>query len=191
MVVPDSGAVAFDARDVTRLPMYKRARLGMGYLPQETEHLPHAHRVAESDGHPRNPLVHPQGTQQKGRGSARTVRPEQGPQPAGDEMLRRRENARSKSPAPSLPIPNSSCSTSRSAPSTRWPWKICSARCSPEARVRQERADHDPQRRADPAGGVIGRSLSMKGVCSLQERPSRCINDPGVRSRRTSEASSG
>jgi lipopolysaccharide export system ATP-binding protein len=35
MVVPDSGAVAFDARDVTHLPMYKRARLGLGYLPQE------------------------------------------------------------------------------------------------------------------------------------------------------------
>src|SRR3954451_7149299 len=35
MIVPDSGAVAFDARDVTHLPMYKRARLGIGYLPQE------------------------------------------------------------------------------------------------------------------------------------------------------------
>jgi len=35
MVVPDSGAVAFDARDVTSLPMYKRARLGIGYLSQE------------------------------------------------------------------------------------------------------------------------------------------------------------
>ncbi len=35
MVEPDSGAVAFDARDVTFLPMYKRARLGIGYLPQE------------------------------------------------------------------------------------------------------------------------------------------------------------
>jgi lipopolysaccharide export system ATP-binding protein len=35
MIVPDSGAVAFDARDVTHLPMYKRARLGLGYLPQE------------------------------------------------------------------------------------------------------------------------------------------------------------
>ena len=35
MVVPDSGAVAFDARDVTGLPMYKRARLGIGYLSQE------------------------------------------------------------------------------------------------------------------------------------------------------------
>src|SRR6266478_7983367 len=35
MVVPDSGAVTFDARDVTHLPMYRRARLGIGYLSQE------------------------------------------------------------------------------------------------------------------------------------------------------------
>jgi len=35
MVEPDSGAVAFDANDITFLPMYKRARLGIGYLSQE------------------------------------------------------------------------------------------------------------------------------------------------------------
>src|SRR3954464_3656295 len=35
MVAPDRGAVAFDARDVTHLPMYRRARLGIGYLSQE------------------------------------------------------------------------------------------------------------------------------------------------------------
>jgi lipopolysaccharide export system ATP-binding protein len=35
MVEPDSGAVAFDGRDITFLPMYKRARLGIGYLSQE------------------------------------------------------------------------------------------------------------------------------------------------------------
>jgi lipopolysaccharide export system ATP-binding protein len=35
MVTPDSGAVAFDAHDITTLPMYKRARQGIGYLPQE------------------------------------------------------------------------------------------------------------------------------------------------------------
>lgn len=35
IVVPDSGAVAFDAADITHLPMYKRARRGIGYLPQE------------------------------------------------------------------------------------------------------------------------------------------------------------
>lgn len=32
---PDSGAVRLGERDVTRLPMYLRARLGLGYLPQE------------------------------------------------------------------------------------------------------------------------------------------------------------
>src|SRR3954454_24456204 len=35
MVTPDSGAVAFDATDITNLPMYKRARRGIGYLSQE------------------------------------------------------------------------------------------------------------------------------------------------------------
>ena len=35
MVEPDSGAVAFDATDITFLPMYQRARLGIGYLSQE------------------------------------------------------------------------------------------------------------------------------------------------------------
>jgi lipopolysaccharide export system ATP-binding protein len=35
MVTADSGAVAFDATDITHLPMYQRARLGIGYLPQE------------------------------------------------------------------------------------------------------------------------------------------------------------
>ena len=35
MIVPDSGAVAFDGHDITHLPMYKRARRGIGYLSQE------------------------------------------------------------------------------------------------------------------------------------------------------------
>jgi lipopolysaccharide export system ATP-binding protein len=32
---PDAGMVSLGDRDVTRLPMYLRARLGLGYLPQE------------------------------------------------------------------------------------------------------------------------------------------------------------
>ena len=32
---PDAGMVSLAARDITRLPMYLRARLGLGYLPQE------------------------------------------------------------------------------------------------------------------------------------------------------------
>ena len=35
LVRPDSGKVCFGGRDVTRLPMYRRARLGVGYLAQE------------------------------------------------------------------------------------------------------------------------------------------------------------
>jgi lipopolysaccharide export system ATP-binding protein len=35
MVRPDEGEVLLDDHDITHLPMYKRARLGMGYLSQE------------------------------------------------------------------------------------------------------------------------------------------------------------
>ena len=35
LVQPDGGKVMLDGRDITTLPMHKRARLGIGYLPQE------------------------------------------------------------------------------------------------------------------------------------------------------------
>jgi lipopolysaccharide export system ATP-binding protein len=35
LIKPDGGAVNFQSRNITRLPMHKRARLGMGYLTQE------------------------------------------------------------------------------------------------------------------------------------------------------------
>ena len=35
LVAPDGGRVSLDGADVTGLPMYRRARLGIGYLPQE------------------------------------------------------------------------------------------------------------------------------------------------------------
>ncbi|MEN8005690.1 MAG: LPS export ABC transporter ATP-binding protein [Candidatus Krumholzibacteriota bacterium] len=35
-ITPDGGKVHIDDRDISRLPMYKRARLGIGYLPQES-----------------------------------------------------------------------------------------------------------------------------------------------------------
>jgi len=35
MIVPDEGSVVFEGTEVTKLPMYKRYRLGMGYLSQE------------------------------------------------------------------------------------------------------------------------------------------------------------
>ncbi len=35
LLAPDSGSIFLDGQDVTDLPMYRRARLGVGYLPQE------------------------------------------------------------------------------------------------------------------------------------------------------------
>ncbi|NNM28204.1 MAG: ATP-binding cassette domain-containing protein, partial [Akkermansiaceae bacterium] len=35
LVPPDGGTVSMNGRDVTRLAMHRRARLGLGYLPQE------------------------------------------------------------------------------------------------------------------------------------------------------------
>ena len=35
LVTADAGQVLIDGRDVTRLPMFRRARMGIGYLPQE------------------------------------------------------------------------------------------------------------------------------------------------------------
>lgn len=67
MVTPDSGAVAFNTEDITHLPMFKRARKGIGYLSQErsdfrrltvmqnlmaileTRHMRHAERIKIAD----------------------------------------------------------------------------------------------------------------------------------------------
>ena len=35
LILPEAGQVIIDGQDVTDLPMYRRARLGIGYLPQE------------------------------------------------------------------------------------------------------------------------------------------------------------
>jgi lipopolysaccharide export system ATP-binding protein len=35
LITPDAGAIELDGQDITALPMYRRARLGIGYLPQE------------------------------------------------------------------------------------------------------------------------------------------------------------
>ncbi|NBC00853.1 MAG: LPS export ABC transporter ATP-binding protein [Bacteroidetes bacterium] len=41
MVRPSEGRVRLGSRDITRLPMYKRARLGIGYLAQESSVFQH------------------------------------------------------------------------------------------------------------------------------------------------------
>ncbi|MBL4891906.1 MAG: LPS export ABC transporter ATP-binding protein [Rhizobiaceae bacterium] len=35
LIQPDSGKIELDGHDITSMPMYRRARLGIGYLPQE------------------------------------------------------------------------------------------------------------------------------------------------------------
>lgn len=35
LIPPDGGMIALDGQDITTLPMYRRSRLGIGYLPQE------------------------------------------------------------------------------------------------------------------------------------------------------------
>jgi lipopolysaccharide export system ATP-binding protein len=36
LVKPDAGRIELDGKDITQMPMYRRAILGLGYLPQET-----------------------------------------------------------------------------------------------------------------------------------------------------------
>lgn len=36
LVRPDIGTITLDGADITQLPMYRRARMGIGYLPQES-----------------------------------------------------------------------------------------------------------------------------------------------------------
>lgn len=36
LIPPDRGTITLDGLDITHLPMYRRARMGIGYLPQDT-----------------------------------------------------------------------------------------------------------------------------------------------------------
>ena len=36
LLTPDRGRILLDGRDITDLPMYRRCRQGIGYLPQES-----------------------------------------------------------------------------------------------------------------------------------------------------------
>ncbi|RID92309.1 LPS export ABC transporter ATP-binding protein [Gemmobacter lutimaris] len=62
LVTPEGGQVLIDGKDVTTLPMYRRARLGVGYLPQEMsifrglsveDNILAVLEIRERDGHKR------------------------------------------------------------------------------------------------------------------------------------------
>src|SRR6185437_10155410 len=53
LVKPDKGVIALDGHDVTALPMYQRARLGVGYLPQHQCRGQHPRRARSQRARPR------------------------------------------------------------------------------------------------------------------------------------------
>ena len=66
LVKPDAGTVVLDGHEVTGLPMYRRARLGVGYLPQEAsifrglsveENVRAVLEVSEPDGDRRDAIL--------------------------------------------------------------------------------------------------------------------------------------
>jgi lipopolysaccharide export system ATP-binding protein len=66
LVPADAGTIEVDGADVTRLPMYRRARLGIGYLPQEAsifrgltaeENIRAAAELVEPDANRLNAMV--------------------------------------------------------------------------------------------------------------------------------------
>src|SRR5258708_10928398 len=68
LVSPDTGSIHLDGSDITTLPMYRRARLGIGYLPQEAsvfrglnveQNVMAAREVV--DPHPATPPLMPDG----------------------------------------------------------------------------------------------------------------------------------
>ncbi len=50
LVGVDEGMIAINGNDVTRMPMYRRARLGVGYLPQEASIFSWSHRGRKYPG---------------------------------------------------------------------------------------------------------------------------------------------
>jgi lipopolysaccharide export system ATP-binding protein len=66
LIDADSGSIKLDGRDITRLPMYRRARMGIGYLPQESsifrglnveDNIRSVLQVVEEDHHRRENML--------------------------------------------------------------------------------------------------------------------------------------
>jgi lipopolysaccharide export system ATP-binding protein len=66
LIEADSGSISLDGKDITRLPMYRRARLGISYLPQESsifrglnveDNIRSVLQVVEEDYHQRERML--------------------------------------------------------------------------------------------------------------------------------------
>ena len=104
LIKADNGKIELDGNDVTPLPMYQRARLGIGYLPQEAsifrglnveDNIRSVLEVVEPD---------PQDARARSRRAARRVQHRAAAQVALDRAVRRRaaalrNRARARQPA--------------------------------------------------------------------------------------------
>ncbi len=121
LVKPDKGAIELDGHDVTRLPMFQRARLGVGYLPQEAVDLP---RPQCRGQHPRGAggqRARPGGARGGARIAARGVRHRAPAHGRRRSPCRAASGGAAKSRARSPASRPSCCSTSPSPASTRSP----------------------------------------------------------------------
>ena len=121
LIQPDKGEIMLDGLPITRLPMFQRGRLGIGYLPQE----PSIFRglnvedniLAVLEGHVQDRARAPHARSKRcstSSASSTSAAPTR-------SRSRAASAAASRSPAPSPPIPPSCCSTSPSPASTRSP----------------------------------------------------------------------
>ena len=106
LVKPDSGRIFLDGQDITELPMYRRAILGLGYLPQETsifrgmtveENIMAVLEVAEPDT---------AGAPRPARAAARRVRPDRACAIRRRWRCRAASGGAARSPARSPPSPS-------------------------------------------------------------------------------------
>ena len=119
LVKPDSGRILLDGDDITGLPMYRRAILGLGYLPQETsifrgltvaQNIMAVLELAEPDKAARARAA---------RAAARRIPHRRACATRRRWRCRAASGGAARSPARSPPIRRSCCSTSPSPASTR------------------------------------------------------------------------
>ena len=105
LIPADTGSIELDGHDVTSLPMYRRARLGIGYLPQEASIF--RGLTAEQNIRAIAELIEPDpdAAGSGGRSPAGRIRHHPFAQHARHRACRAANAAGWKSPAPCPPIP--------------------------------------------------------------------------------------
>ena len=105
MINPDGGQVLFHGKDISNLPMYKRAQLGMGYLSQEPSIFTPVNGRAEPAGHPGDDTATSAGAEAPLHGVAGAIRPDQDRRSRRPGPSRAASGASSRSPAPLVTSP--------------------------------------------------------------------------------------